>query len=450
MTKPIADLIADLDSGATTSEALTEACLARIEDPAGEGGKAFITVHRDKALATARAIDAQRQAGIPVGPLGGIPISVKDLLDEKGFVTTAGSVVRKDQPAAREDAPVVARLRAAGAVIVGRTNMTEFAFSGIGYNPHYGTPRNPYDRATGRIPGGSSSGAAVSVTDGMAAAAIGSDTGGSIRLPAAFCGITGLKPTQRRVPIEGAFPLSHTLDSLGPLTHRVDCADRIDQVISGEDREPRPLSVNRLRLGVPRGGYVLDDLDPEVSVAFEAALSRLSAAGAEIVEFDFETLKQIPQLGNKISLAAVECFATLRDLVDTRPGEFDQLVLSRIEAGRWGNAADYIETLRLRNACVAQSRRETRIFDSVVMPGNALIAPPIAEVAHDAERFTDRNFLALRNTIVGNFLDRCGITIPSTAPGEAPVGFLLMGETGGDAHLIDVARAIEPVIRVDG
>src|SRR5215469_9067384 len=227
------DLAAELAAGRTTSRALTEAALARIADPGGEGRRSFTRVYETAALATADAQDRLRGAGILLSPLAGLPVSVKDLFDVAGEATTAGSVALKDAPPAVADAPIVRRLRAAGAVIVGKTNMTEFAYSGVGINPHYGTPGNPYDRA--RVPGGSSSGAAVSVVDGCAAVAIGTDTGGSVRIPAALCGLVGFKPTQRRVPRDGAVPLSTTLDSIGPLARSVEDCAIVDAILAGEE-----------------------------------------------------------------------------------------------------------------------------------------------------------------------------------------------------------------------
>ena len=228
----IQQLAADLAAGRTTSRKLTEQALARIADPKGEGGRAFIKVWRDQALAAADASDALRKAGLVPSPLAGIPVSIKNLCDVAGETTLAGSKALDDAPPAKADAPVVARLRAAGAVIVGSTNMSEFAFSGVGFNPHYGTPGNPADRK--RVPGGSSAGAAVSVADGMAVAALGTDTGGSVRIPAAVCGITGFKPTARRVPIDGVVPLSTSLDSIGPLANSVECCAIVDAVFAGE------------------------------------------------------------------------------------------------------------------------------------------------------------------------------------------------------------------------
>ena len=230
MNPTILELAADLATGRTTSRKLTEEALARIDDPAGEGQRAFIKVYRQQALAAADASDLQRKAGLVASPLAGLPVSIKNLCNVAGETTLAGSKALDDAPPANADAPVVARLRAAGAVIVGSTNMSEFAFSGVGFNPHYGTPGNPADRK--RVPGGSSSGAAVSVADGMAVAALGTDTGGSVRIPAAVCGIVGFKPTARRVPIDGVVPLSTSLDSIGPLANSVECCAIVDAVFA--------------------------------------------------------------------------------------------------------------------------------------------------------------------------------------------------------------------------
>src|SRR5690625_3866537 len=230
----IQSLQKDLSDGRTSSVSLTRAALDRIADPAGEGSRAFTQVYEDQAHKAAEASDILRQAGLVRSPLEGLPISVKDLFDVAGQTTTAGSVVLKDQPAATRNALIVQRLLDAGAVLVGRTNMTEFAFSGLGLNPHYGTPSSPWDRQTGRIPGGSSSGAGVAVADQMSVFSLGTDTGGSIRIPSAFCGITGFKPTARRVPADGALPLSFTLDSSGPLAASVECCAIVDAILAGQ------------------------------------------------------------------------------------------------------------------------------------------------------------------------------------------------------------------------
>src|SRR5690348_13997960 len=284
VVRPIAALARDLAEGRTTSRRLAEEALARIADASGEGGRAFTKVNAQGALAAAEASDRQRKEGVVPSPLAGLPVSIKDLFDIAGEVTTAGSTILRDRPPTAADAVAVARLRSAGAVVIGRSNMTEFAFSGIGINPHYGTPANPYDRGSRRIPGGSSSGAAVSVSDGMAAFALGTDTGGSVRIPAALCGVAGFKPTASRVPREGAFPLSTTLDSVGPLAPTVACCATVFQVLAAEPpRALEPAVLSGMRLGVPKN-YMLEDLDVEVMEAFQSALQRLSRRGAKIVD----------------------------------------------------------------------------------------------------------------------------------------------------------------------
>src|SRR4051812_40381678 len=291
-------LAADLSSGRTTSRELVEMALARIADPAGEGARTFVKIYADTARAAAGAQDRLRQAGYVASPLAGLPISIKDLFDVAGEVTLAGSKALDDRPPAVADSPVVARLKAAGTVLVGRTNMTEFAFSGVGINPHYGTPGNPHDRSL--VPGGSSSGAAVSVGDGQAIVAIGSDTGGSVRIPAALCGLAGFKPTQYRIPRDGVVPLSTTLDSIGPLANSIACCAIADAVMAGEPAvdspwPPAPMPADGLRLLVPRS-HVFEGLAPEVAASFERACAALSRAGARITDRALPELDEIPKI----------------------------------------------------------------------------------------------------------------------------------------------------------
>src|SRR2546421_540378 len=280
----VAQLGADLSAGKTSSRELVEQALARIADKAGEGGRAFIKVYAESARAEAEHADRLRKSGVRRSPVEGLPVSLKDLFDVAGDVTRAGSKIFADNSPARSDAPAVARLRAAGAIFIGRTNMVEFAFGGVGLNPHYGTPKNPWDRKTGRVPGGSSSGAAVAQADGMCVMALGSDTRGSIRGPSALCGVTGFKPTQDRVSREGAFPLSYVLDSIGPLANSVECCAAYDAVLAGEAPIPlAELAARGLRLLLPKSS-ALADLDREVGAAFERTLQRLSAAGTVVSE----------------------------------------------------------------------------------------------------------------------------------------------------------------------
>src|SRR6516164_1116118 len=302
----IETLRAAIDKGATTSRAVVESCLERALS--GEGARTFIHLFADAARAEADAVDRRQRAGIWTGLLGGIPISVKDLFDIRGLPTTAGSTVLADAPAAAADAVVIERLRAAGAIIVGRTNMTEFAFSGLGLNPHYGTPANPFERPSRRIPGGSSSGAAVSICDEMAVAAIGTDTGGSIRIPAAFCGLTGFKPTASRIPKTGGVPLSPTLDSFGPIGNTVACCALVDRILAGlEARVPAARHLEGVRLGVLTN-YVTDGIDPEVAETVDTALKHLDAAGAIVSEVRFAAFERFADI-NRIGFSPMEAYA---------------------------------------------------------------------------------------------------------------------------------------------
>ena len=417
--------------------------MAAIDAPEGQGGQAFLKVYHDRARATARASDEARRLGIEAGPLSGVTISIKDLFDVAGEVTLAGSKVRDKAAPALVDAPILARLRAAGAVIVGRTNMTEFAFSGLGINPHYDTPRNPWDRATGRVPGGSSSGAAVSVADGMAVAAIGTDTGGSVRIPSALCGLTGFKPTARRVPTTGAFPLSTTLDSIGPLANSVACCALIDQIMSGQVIKSviaRPVS--GLTLAVPQT-IVLDDMDDHVAAAFQNALARLAAAGARIVEIPFDVTSDIFAANGTGGFAAPEAFATLRDLLRVDEPRFDPRVSVRVKRGGGMSAADYLALLEDRVLIQAKADAQTRDFDALLMPTTPIVAPPIADLSGSDEAYHAANMLMLRNSSFGNFLDRCATSLPIHRDGDAPVGLMVMGETMGDGKALAVAAGIE-------
>ncbi|MFO1085355.1 MAG: amidase [Reyranellaceae bacterium] len=439
----IQTLAADLAAGRTSSRTLTEEALARISDPAGEGKRAFIKVWREQALAAADASDTLRKAGVVPSPLAGIPVSIKNLCNVAGETTLAGSKALDDAPPATADAPVVARLRAAGAVIVGSTNMSEFAFSGVGYNPHYGTPGNPADRK--RVPGGSSSGAAVSVGDRMAVAALGTDTGGSVRIPAAVCGIVGFKPTARRVPIDGVVPLSTSLDSIGPLANSVECCAIVDAVFAAEPiAVPEPMPLAGLRLAVPRH-FVMDELDAVVARAFERALQALAAQGVRIEPIDLPQLDELPAINAKGGFAAAEAYAWHRELIARRGNVYDSLVAPRIRRGMEMSAADYIELLGKRADLQRRVSAITANYDAVAMPSCAIVAPTLDEVA-TADGFTKKNMLLLRNTTVGNFLDRCGISLPCHAPGELPVGFMLMGEAMADKRVLAMARSVAPVV----
>jgi aspartyl-tRNA(Asn)/glutamyl-tRNA(Gln) amidotransferase subunit A len=378
-------------------------------------------------------------------PLAGIPFSIKDLCDVAGEITLAGSIVRRDAAPAERDAPVVARLRAAGAIIMGRTNMVEFAMGALGTNAHYGTPKNPFDRARGRVPGGSSSGAAVSVSDGMAAAALGTDTAGSVRIPAALCGMAGFKPTARRVPTAGIYPLSRTLDSVGPLAPTVACCALVDAVFAGV-APPRlmPMPLRGLRFAVPNH-LVLDDLDQSVAGAFERSLSKLSAAGASISHIDFPELARMPTVNRIGGFSTAEAFTLHRAVLERAGNQYDQNVAARIRLGEAWTAADYLDLTDTRAEMIRTANERTAPYDAVIMPTLPVIACPIDDVA-EAEAWTAMNRLLLRNTLVSNFLDRCALTVPCHDRGEAPVGLSLVGEAMADRRLLEIGLAVETCI----
>lgn len=436
-----------LASGAATSVSLVEDALARIAAYRAAGGSAYVgEVDAGAALQAAAASDALRASGHVPSPLAGLPVSVKDLFDVQGQVTRAGARVMADRPAATADAPTVARLRAAGAVLLGRTNMSEFAFSGLGLNPHHGTPAHPADPA--RITGGSTSGGAATVALGLAAATLGTDTGGSIRIPAAFCGLTGFKPTARRVPLAGAYPLSRSLDSAGPIARSVDCCAILDAILSGEALDTRAAPLAGLRLGVTED-YVMDDAEPAVAEAFERAVDRLAAAGARIVRFGFPELHRLPQINAAGGLVAAEAWQLHRArLADPAlEAQYDPRVAQRIRRGAQISAADYIDLLDARARLQACARERLRDMDAWLMPTVAVRAPLLADVQEDTARFIATNGLVLRNTTVLNFLDGCALSIPCQGPGELPVGLSVGGLHGADARIFQVGRAVEACLQ---
>jgi aspartyl-tRNA(Asn)/glutamyl-tRNA(Gln) amidotransferase subunit A len=434
-----------LAEGTHTSRGLVEACLARIADPAGEGSRAFVKIYAAQARAAADAMDALRRAGRIPGRFAGIPISLKDLFDVAGEATLAGSSILADAPPAKADAPIVQRLQAAGFIPIGRTNMTEFAFSGLGINPHYGTPRAPYDRATGRIPGGSSSGAAVSVADGMAFAGIGTDTGGSCRIPAAFCGVVGYKPTARRIPLAGAFPLSPSLDSIGPFARSVACCAAIDTTLAGEpEHRLADLSVAGLRLCIPKN-YLLDDMDPPTERAIDLAVQRLDKAGAHISWRDLTAFDLVQHAQRVGSLAVVEAYAVHRDRLARHGAGYDPRVANRILPGEAMSAADYIGLIEARAHAKRVFAAEMAPFDALMLPTVPIAPPPLAAFAQDAD-YVHLNRLVLRNTSPFNFLDACAISLPCHEPDAPPAGLMLACPEMQDSWLFTLANAIEGVL----
>jgi aspartyl-tRNA(Asn)/glutamyl-tRNA(Gln) amidotransferase subunit A len=442
----LASLAADLAAGRATSRALVEACLARIDDPAGEGGRALVALDRDRALRAADAMDLLRAAGAAPSPFAGIPIAIKDLFDVAGEVTTAGSKALSDRPAATKDAIAVARLKQAGFIALGRTNMTEFAYSGLGMNPHYGDPRSPFERSIGRVSGGSTSGGAVAVADGMAHGALGTDTGGSCRIPAAFCDIVGYKPTARRVPQAGCVPLSHSLDSIGPLARSVACCAALDAVLAGETPAPlAPASVAGLRLAVPTT-IALADLDAEVSDAFDRALDALARAGASLSRIAVPEFDEIAAINAKGGFTAPESYAWHRPLMAEKAALYDPRVIGRIARGESVGAADYIDNLEARRAMIARFEARMSAYDALAMPTVAIIPPRIADLATDDDAYTRANQMTLRNASLINMIDGCAISLPLGAPGAAPVGLTLAGVAGTDARLFAIAAGVEALL----
>ena len=400
----------------------------------------FISLDGEGARAAADA--AERSDG----PIAGLPVTVKDLFDVAGEITRAGSRVLDDAPPATHDAVVVARLRKAGAAIIGRTNMTEFAYSGVGINPHFGTPKNPADMKTARIPGGSSSGAAVSVALGLAVAALGSDTGGSIRIPAALCGIVGFKPTQSRVPLAGAYPLSRTLDTACAMTTCVADALAVDALVADV-----PLSITgaadprSLRLAVPQT-VMLDGLDRDVADAFEHALRRLADVGATIVELPLAEFAEREQMKAGGGFSPAEAWAVHRARLATSRDRYDPRVASRIERGQTVSAADYLDLIDQRADWIARVEARLAGFDALVCPTVPMIAPAMQPLIDDDSAFFSTNAVILRNPSLINLLDGCSFSLPCQRAGQLPVGLMVSSTRGRDASLARVAFAIEAML----
>jgi len=449
MTTSLSQHISELNAAHVSAVQLTERALARATAADGEGARVFTRIYDTGARAAAAASDTLRQAGLKRSPIDGLPVSIKDLFDVAGETTLAGSLALRGYPAATEHALVVQRLMAAGAIIVGRTNMTEFAYSGLGINPHYGTPRNPWqrDQDGGRIPGGSSSGAAISVTDGMAVAGVGSDTGGSIRIPAALCGITGFKPTARRVPLQGVLPLSQQLDSIGAMAPTVMCCAMMDAVLAGESFvAPLAAPLRGLRLLLPTN-VVLDGMDSQVSAAFQSSLSRLSAAGAVIIEQSIPAFSELAAINAKGGFTAAEAWTWHRKLIEQRHADYDPRVVSRIQRGRDMSAADLLDVIHGRRGWIKKVQAQLIDFDALIMPTVPIVAPKISDLQASDEAYYAANGLILRNPSLINFLDGCAISLPCHTAGDAPVGLSLAAGADGDHRLLSIALAVESVLK---
>ncbi|OUI86561.1 amidase [Acetobacter sp. DmW_043] len=440
-----------LAQGKVSSRHLTELALARIHDKEGEGSQTFSVVHADSARKQADLTDTRRRAGEPLPPLAGLLMSVKDLFDEAGSITRAGSVVLSDAPPAQQDAPAIALARQAGLISIGRTTMTEFAFSGVGMNPHTGTPANPWDRANRRIPGGSSSGAAVSVSDGMAFVGIGSDTGGSCRIPAALTGLTGYKPTASRISTRGTVPLSSTLDSVGSLGRTVSCCWAADRALAGLpvdwSARPEARKTSRPRLGVLQS-YVLDGMDDTVASTWHAALKQLEKSGAILEDVCFSELENLPQINRLGGFPAPESLAWHAPLLEHKSEAYDPFVLRRILRGKEQSAVDYLTLQHERQALINRAAQVIAPYDALIMPTVPVIAPHIADLVADETLLTRTNLLLLRNPTVANFINGCAISLPCHAAGAAPAGLMAMQTGHKDSHLFHVAAWLEEALRL--
>ena len=451
MSETLAATRARIAAGDTSAPAEIERCIEIAGSPVCE--RVFLRTLFDEGRAAAA------QAGVAERPLAGLAVSIKDLFDLAGQSTAAGSTVLAGAPPAAADCPAVARLRAAGGAILGRTNMTEFAFSGVGTNPHFGTPANPCDPAAARIPGGSSSGAAVSVASGAAFIGLGSDTGGSIRIPAALCGIVGFKSTARLVPSAGALPLSTTLDTVCAMTRSVRDAIIVHEILSAQHvplDQPRPLSA--LRFAVARS-TMLDGLDAPVAQAFERTLRILRDAGAHVDEIALSEIDDLGTIQAGGGFAAAESFAWHRHLLadPEKRRQYDPRVAARIERGASIPAYDYIDLLHARRAWTLRVEAALAGYDAVLSPTVPMVAPPIASLApadgvdaaadhrRDAE-FTRVNGLLLRNTSVVNMLDGCGLSLPCQRAGELPVGLMLWHGPMRDLQLLECALTVEALL----
>ena len=442
-----ARLAEELRAGRLDAVELTERTLASIaasKDPA-----IFTEVLGDRAKREAEAARKRLKAGRPLSALDGIPVAWKDLFDIEGRTTTAGSIVLKSEPAAKRDASLLEAAVAAGLVTIGMTNMTEFAYSGIGLNPHYGTPRNPCDPVTARSPGGSSSGSAVAVAAGNVPLAIGTDTGGSIRVPAAFNGIVGYKTSAGHYPMTGVFPLSRTLDSLGPLAHTVEDCVLADMVLRGElVPAARRISLDGVSILIPET-LVLDGCETAVLDNFEASIERLAKAGARIKRAPMPALAAIPELiskhGNLIGAEALQVHEVRikgRDAV-----RMDQRVVKRIAMAQSMSATDLVTVLQTRAHLIAEVN-DLIATSILAFPTTPHVSMPIAPLEADDELFFRVNAKTLRNTMVGNFLDWCGVAIPNGKDAEGmPTSILFSARRGGDTDVLSAALAAEPVLR---
>jgi aspartyl-tRNA(Asn)/glutamyl-tRNA(Gln) amidotransferase subunit A len=449
MTTDLTQAAADIRAGRQRAQAALEESLADAAAPANR--QTFIRRFDAVARATAQAIDTLHGAAAPLPPLAGLAVSVKDLFDVAGVPTTAASRSLHDADAAVQDSPAVARLRSAGAALIGHTNLSEFAFSGVGINPHHGTPANPATTALDaepRIPGGSTSGGAVSVASGAAWAALGSDTGGSIRIPAALQGLVGFKSTARLVPTAGAIPLSTTLDTACAITRSVRDAVLLHELLAARRvaLDPRPLSAWRLALP---STLMLEALEPAVAAAFERSVATLRCAGAQIVDLELPLLNELHSLHRGGGLSAAESWAWHRTRLAAREAHYDPRVALRIRRGEALGAADYIDLLNERRRVIAATEAALAGFDALLSPTVPIVAPRIQPLIDSDEAFFAANALLLRNPSLINLLDGCALSLPCHLEGDWPVGLMVWSAALADDRVLAISLAIERALRTE-
>ena len=443
MNLSIVDLAQQLQMGQLTSCELIEQAIS-----AAQSSEAvFIRVDCEGARAEAQRVDHARRNHQNLPYFAGIPISVKDLFDIKGQLTTAGSRVLQGGPAASADATVIDRLRKAGFIILGRVNMSEFAFSGMGLNPHYGTPPSIWNRAVGHLPGGSSSGSALSVAEGIVLGSIGSDTAGSTRVPAAFNGLVGIKPSYRRFPLKGIFPLSPTTDVPGPIAKSVECCYQLDAAMAGH-KTPACLSaksVASIRLLLP-DARVMEHLDPHVEATLTRTIDRLTRAGCTIVQRRVEVLDALLQLFETKPIAAYEAWCGHKARLQQYGDQYDPFVRQRMTLGEKITTSDYQATLKQRVQLVQTFNAEVTDVDALMYPTVARIPPKLSQLT-DIDTMCAINLACLRNTATVNYFDGCAISLPCQAPETAPVGLMLSSTNGRDQCLFEVAKSVEAILQ---
>lgn len=440
--KTIEAIQSQIREGSLSVSQVVQEALARIHDPAGQGSASFISTFDEPALAKAEYQDRGLAEGQTLQALTGVTVSIKDLFDTQGHTTTSGSVVLRQHPPAKQDAQVIERLQKAGAIAVGRTTMTEFAYSGLGLNPHYGTPLNPFERDIGRIPGGSTSGGVISVTDGMATIAMGSDTGGSCRIPAALCGVVGFKSTAARYSQEGVLPLSQSLDSVGLLAPSVACCIAVDRILAKEEFWQKEVFIGQpAQLGILQN-VVLEGLDDDVKKNFERSLNILQTKGAHLHQVQSTTINRVVEIQGQPRIVSAQAHAQFEEILNTQSEQMDPRIASRIVKGKDVSSAIYIRTLQEREKLIQAWQKEFAGDAVWIMPTVPTIAPCMSELVQDDEYFRV-NALMLRNPGLFNFLDGCAISIPNHQAGQAPTGLMLVAPAGFDQQLLEMAKIIE-------